>query len=154
MPSMPKLTKRAKKAIAFRDRKGKSKRTPNTEQENDVPILEHQVDTESGFDGTQGEEDDEASTRTFGGDRAGKSKEERGLVESKKRQREAREETQGPDEHPKPKRRRGSGGGSVVDVVDGEGEKQSEVSKRRFILFLGTILESLAVVQFPLLCSR
>lgn len=142
MLSMPKLTKRAKKAIAFRDRKGKSKRTLETaDLENDVPILEHQALAESGVGDAQGEEDEEASTRAIGGDRAGKSKEERGLVGSK-RKREAREETQGPGEHhdeSKPKRRKGSVGDFVVDAVDGEGEKQSEISKRRFILFLGNI---------------
>lgn len=149
---MPKLTKRAKKAIAFRDRKGKSKKTLETaDLENDVPILEHQALAESGVGDAQGEEDEEASTRAIGGDRAGKSKEERGLVGSK-RKREAREETQGPGEHhdeSKPKRRKGSVGDFVVDAVDGEGEKQSEISKRRFILFLGKILGRCLWSNFP-----
>ncbi|KAL4070763.1 hypothetical protein J3A83DRAFT_4162131 [Scleroderma citrinum] len=138
MPSMPKLTKRTKKSIAFRNRKqGKNQRTTDLE-ENDVPILEHQILAESGVDLAEGEEGDETSTRVVGDDRAGNPQErQEGLVGSKKRKREAREEAQGPADKPKLKRRRGSSGGPVDDVVDGD--KKTDTSKRRFILFLGNI---------------
>ncbi|KAF9229067.1 hypothetical protein BS17DRAFT_804921 [Gyrodon lividus] len=155
--TIPKLTKRQKKAITFRERKqgkGKGKlevTNDNLESDNDVPILENQVfaDDAQGPEGSQGGA--EALVRK--GRQREKSKEgETGMVvAAKKRKRETCEEEQGtggePDES-KPKRGKRFNGDAVIDVegvVEGkEGEREAnkkeyEKSKQRFILFLGNL---------------
>lgn len=131
IPKRPRRTKRTQKAIAFRARKGKA--TADLDDDNDVPILEHQDAVEGGADVAQSEKGDETGPRVVRGDRPKRPKRpKKELVGSQKRKREAGEEAQGPDE-PTRKRRRSSGG--LVDGEgDGEGEKQK---KQRLILFLG-----------------
>ncbi|KAG6333701.1 hypothetical protein ID866_5384 [Astraeus odoratus] len=143
MNTVPKLTKRAKKAIAFRDRKqGKSSRKSHVElgEENDVPILEDQVLAEGGCGDTQGEEGSEPGRAIRNSGREGKSGKQEELVGSK-RKRQTREEAQGvngqPD-RPKGKRRKGLDGDPVVDAEEEQGKKPDN-SKQRFILFLGNL---------------
>ncbi|KIJ65026.1 hypothetical protein HYDPIDRAFT_167349 [Hydnomerulius pinastri MD-312] len=160
MSSTPKLTKRQKKGIAFRDRKqGKGKGKLNDandnddlENENDVPLIEDQVH----FDGTQGSQGGQGSTEDLGAKGKRREKREKGeegvVVAAKKRKREVGEEPQEPDGEPdkqKSKRRKGSAGVVVVamgQAVEGEGDgkgkeggRGEEKSKQRFILFLGMI---------------
>jgi len=141
-----KLTKRQKKGIAFRGQKrGKSKdKAPgivdSLEDEVDVPSLEDQVLV----DGTQDQQGRQVSTEALVG--KGKAGEE---AETRKRKRKAGEEAKGTLESDgqKSKRRRGPDRSPLNDMEEpvedhagaGETGRESEKTKQRFILFLGTI---------------
>lgn len=154
MSPTAKLTKRQKKGIAFRERKhSKSKDIPldiigNLEHKIDVPSLEDKVlvDTTQGRQGRQVSEE-----ALVGKGKAGAEAEEaegRVVVAGRKRKRKASEEEKGaPTESDKPKRRKGSAGSPLVGMEQpveehvgaGETESESEKTKQRFILFLGTL---------------
>jgi nucleolar protein 6 len=140
-----KLTKRQKKGIAFRERKhSKSK-----EEEIDVPSLEDQVPV----DDTQAQQGHQISAEALvGKGKAGAEGEEpetRVVVAARKRKRKAGEEAKGTleSEKPEPKRRKGSDESPPDDMEErveddvgaGETGRESEKTKQRFILFLGTI---------------
>ena len=149
MSSTPKLTKRQKKGIAFREGKGKAKNLDDLEH--DVPILEVQDLIDSRASGAEDGEDVQGVQRNAGG--KGKRREEvvvqeegekiRLVVATKKRKREAAEETQGAGDGEgkrKVKRTQRDAGDVVEDGEEAvEGETKTEKSKQRFILFLGMI---------------
>ncbi|KAJ8586539.1 hypothetical protein M405DRAFT_743448 [Rhizopogon salebrosus TDB-379] len=159
MSSTPKLTKRQRKGIAFRElRSGKGKAKKLDDLDHDVPILEVQDLTDSRASGAEGGEDVQDAQGIAGGKGKGREKvvvqkegEKKGLVvATKKRKREeAAEDTQGAGEgeredsqsgKQKVKRRKGDAG----DILEGaeeaeEGETKIEKSKQRFILFLGNL---------------
>lgn len=150
-----KLTKRQKKGIAFRERKHAKSKDNSTDiignlEEIDVPSLEDQVLV----DAAQGQQGREVGAEALvGKGKAGAEGEEaerRVVVAARKRKRKAGEEekgTLGESDKPKPKRRRGSTGRSLVGMEQpveehvgaGETGRESEKTKQRFILFLGTI---------------
>jgi len=150
MAPTARLTKRQKKGIAFRERK-RIKDTPadvadNSEDEHDVPNLEHSVlaDSAKGLQGRQVSEEE-----VFVGKRKTREKgdEAKGVVVAgKKRERKASEDKEkgGEPGEPKPKRRKGSLLGGIGEPVEdgvrsGEVEKEGEKVKQRFILFLGNL---------------
>ncbi|KAG2154630.1 hypothetical protein DEU56DRAFT_769488 [Suillus clintonianus] len=160
MASTPKLTKRQKKGIAFREGKGKAKNQGDVEH--DVPILEPQDLIDGRASDSEGGEDVQGAQRSGG--RKGKGREEvvvqkegekTGLVvATKKRKREVAEAAQGAGagdlegedgQSGKRKVKRAKGTkGDVEDVVEDaeeaeEGESKTEKSKQRFILFLGNL---------------
>lgn len=149
-----KLTKRQKKGIAFRERKhGKSKDNSlgivgNLEDETDVPSLEYQVLV----DATQGQQGHQVGAEAVvGKGKAGaqaEEAEERVVVAARKRKRKVGEEEKGTcaeSDDPEPKRRRRSAGSPLVSMEQfveehaGAGETGREMTKQRFILFLGMI---------------
>lgn len=154
--STEKLSKRQKKAIAFRDRtqhkdvddkkssrKGKGKGKLQDHQldvpESDVPDLEDQA-LPAAAPSEQGME-----TRTRAMVNADPVNAGEGMVgtRTRKRKREAREASEAHErtEKPEAKRRKTSTGGSIVDVVD---EEDEDKAKRRLILFLGMICLTLS----------
>ncbi|KIJ21948.1 hypothetical protein PAXINDRAFT_159934 [Paxillus involutus ATCC 200175] len=154
--STPKLTKRQKKGVAFRERKqgkGKGKlkdTTDDLENNNDVPILEDQVLA----DDAQGPQSDQGDAEALVGkakQRDQRDERETGMgVAAKKRKWEVSEEEQETNRE-STKRGKRSHGDAVVDmgqVVEGEGEgegekeakkEEEEKPKQRFILFLGNL---------------
>jgi len=153
MHSTPKLTKRQKKGIAFRERKGKTKNLEDLDH--DVPILELQDLAESRGGGSEDGQDIQDAQ----GDAGGKGKrretavvqkegEKTGLVvATKKRKREAAQESQGvasvegeegQSRKGRVKRRKGDPGDLEEDEGTEQGGMKAEKSKQRFILFLGT----------------
>jgi nucleolar protein 6 len=154
MSSTPKLTKRQKKGIAFRELKlGKGKAKKLDDLDHDVPILEVQDLADSRASGAEDGEDVQGAQEHTGGKGKGREKvvvpkegEKKGLVvAAKKRKREAAQEPQGTGEgeegrsgKQKVKRRKGDSGDVLEDAE--QGETKSEKSKQRFILFLGTIV--------------
>jgi nucleolar protein 6 len=158
MSSTPKLTKRQRKGIAFRElRSGKGKAKKLDDLDHNVPILEVQDLTDSRASGAEGGEDVQDTQGIAGGKGKRREKvvvpkegEKKGLVVATKRKREeAAEDPQGAREgeredsqsgKQKVKRRKGDAG----DILEGaeeaeEGETKTEKSKQRFILFLGMI---------------
>lgn len=151
------LTKRQKKGIAFRERKhnkGKDEApgiTGNLESEIDVPSLEDQVLVVD----TQGEQGRQISAEALVGKReAGTKAEEaepRVVVAGRKRKGKASEEAKGVLEsgQPTPKRRKRSDGSHLDDMQQSvedhasieakETGRDSEKTKQRYILFLGTV---------------
>ena len=151
-----KLTKKQKKALAFRERKGKAKAT-EPEDDNAVPVMENQDDAEDSV-GVHGVVREEGGAK---GDERPKV-----VAENKKRKRQAAEEedeseAKGPAKTKK-KRREGKDGkaegkAAVVAKEDeaeeagteggegGEGgESKSKAGKQqRFILFVGKWYQSL-----------
>lgn len=152
MSSTPKLSKRQKKGIAFREGKGKAKKQGDLEH--DVPILELQdvIDSRA-----SDEEGGEGAQRSVGGKGKGREEvvvqkdgEKKGLVvATKKRKREIAEDAQGTGDlegeegqsgRRKVKRTKGDAGTVAEDAEEAEqGESKIEKSKQRFILFLGMI---------------
>ncbi|OAX44447.1 hypothetical protein K503DRAFT_729529 [Rhizopogon vinicolor AM-OR11-026] len=157
MSSTPKLTKRQKKGIAFRELKsGKGKAKKLDDLDHDVPILEVQDLADIRASGAEDGEDVQGAQGNSGekGKRREKvvvPKEEGGqkglVVAAKKRKREAAEESQGTREgeegqsaKQKLKRRKGDAGDVLEEAEQGEqGETKIEKSKQRFILFLGNL---------------
>lgn len=152
MSSTPKLSKRQKKGIAFREGKGKAKKQGDLEH--DVPILELQ----DLIDGrASDEEGGEGAQRSVGGKGKGREEavvqkdgEKKGLVvATKKRKREVAEDAQGTGDlegedgqsgRRKVKRTKGDAGTVPEDAEEAEqGESKIEKSKQRFILFLGNL---------------
>ncbi|KAG2338339.1 hypothetical protein BDR05DRAFT_940527 [Suillus weaverae] len=150
MSSTPKLTKRQKKGIAFREGKGKAKN--QGDQEHDVPILELQDLIDSRASGEEGGEDVQGAERSVGGKGKGREEivaqkegEKKGLVvATKKRKREVAEDAQGTGDldlegedgqsgKREAKRTRGDSGDGA------KAESKTEKSKQRFILFLGNL---------------
>lgn len=154
MSSTPKLTKRQKKGIAFREGKGKAKNQGDVEH--DVPILELQDLIDGRTSDTEGGEDVQSSQRSVGGKGKGREEvvvqkegEKTGLVvATKKRKREVAEDAQGAgagdlegEEGQSGKRKVKRTKGDAGDVLEDaeEGESKTEKSKQRFILFLGNL---------------
>lgn len=157
MSSTPKLTKRQKKGIAFRELKsgkgkGKAKKLEDLDQ--DVPILEVQDLVDSRASGAEDGEDVQGVQGNAGGKGKRREKvvvqkegEKNGLVvATKKRKRETAQESQGARgregeeaESGKQsiKRRKGDAGDVLEDAEAEQGETKVEKSKQRFILFLG-----------------
>ncbi|KAG0704393.1 hypothetical protein DFH29DRAFT_381625 [Suillus ampliporus] len=156
MSSTPKLTKRQKKGIAFRGLKhGKGKAKNQDDLEHDVPILEDQDLIDGRASSPEGGEDVQGAQTNDGGKGNGREEvvvskegETKGLVvATKKRKREAAQETQGAREGEdgqsgkrKVKRTKGDTGVVLEDAEEVEqGETKTEKSKQRFILFLGNL---------------
>lgn len=164
MSSTPKLTKRQKKGIAFREGKGKVK--SQGDLEHDVPILELQDLIDCRASGEEGGEDVQGAQKSVGGKGKGREEvmvqkegEKKGLVvATKKRKREVAEDARGTgdldgedSQSGKRKVKRKTGDSVMEDVEEVEqGSSKTEKSKQRFILFLGnlkytTTLESIQV---------
>ncbi|KAG2057033.1 hypothetical protein BDR06DRAFT_952124 [Suillus hirtellus] len=152
MSSTPKLTKRQKKGIAFREGKGKLKNQGDLEH--DVPILELQDLSDGRASGEEGGEDIQGAQRSVGGERKGRKetvvqkdgKKEGLVVATKKRKREVAEDAQGAgdlegEDGPSGKRGVKRTKGNAGDVAEDaeQGESKIEKSKQRFILFLGNL---------------
>ncbi|KAK7694973.1 hypothetical protein QCA50_002161 [Cerrena zonata] len=144
--SSDKLTKKQKKAQAFRDRKGKGKSKASAEDlQNDVPIAEDQDIAE--IDDLETQETSQPVE-----ERVVPSKESKEKVVGKKRKREQQEErpvSKKEGESKKSKKRKGGDGEGVAVGVseDGEGAseekskkgKKGEARQQRFILFVGNL---------------
>ncbi|KAG2369537.1 hypothetical protein BDR07DRAFT_1323773, partial [Suillus spraguei] len=155
MSSTPKLTKRQKKGIAFREGKGKVK--SQGDLEHDVPILELQDLIDCRASGEEGGEDVQGTQKSAGGKGKGREEvvaqkegEKKGLVvATKKRKREVTEDARGTGDldgedgqsgKRKAKRKKGDGETILEDAEEvGQGESKTEKSKQRFILFLGNL---------------
>ncbi|KAG2159638.1 uncharacterized protein EDB93DRAFT_1244429 [Suillus bovinus] len=152
MSSTPKLTKRQKKGIAFREGKGKAKNQGDLEH--DVPILELQDLIEGRAGSEEGGEVIQGAQRSAGGESRGRKEavvqedgEKKGLVvATKKRKREVAEDAQGTGDlegedaqsgKRKVKRTKGDAGDDAEEAE--QGESKTEKSRQRFILFLGMI---------------
>lgn len=148
MGTAAKLTKKQKKALAFRERqtksKGKSKATDadveeeEEEEENGVPVMEDQ-------DRAEGEVEDRRVESEAG--RAGAAAGARGELGKggKKRKRGGEPEVEGEEEGRVQATKRRKGGDGVVDGVqpkedagqDSELKAKKGVKQQRFILFVG-----------------
>ena len=157
--SSDKLTKKQKKALAFRERKGKGKAKASFEDlQNDVPIAEDQDLAEMDDVETQETSQvvEEKLPQVGESKDKGKDKEDRNKGEAvgKKRKREQQEEVSVPGkeaEGKKTKKRKAAGGEGVAvevneDAEEGAVEKSSKKGKKgdgkqqRFILFVGMFL--------------
>ncbi|KAI9060551.1 hypothetical protein FKP32DRAFT_1655868 [Trametes sanguinea] len=149
MSAAQKLTKKQKKALAFRERKGgkgKGKAKSFDELDNDVPVEENQDLAEAEVDAAAGAV--EAQTgRAPGAEEGGAQDEgavERAAGKGKKRKREEGDgqDGEGAKEKKGKKKRKGADGEGVDAGDDGEGEGKSGSKKdvkRRYILFVGNL---------------
>lgn len=142
MSSAPKLTKKQKKALAFRERKGKGKAKTFDDLDNDIPVEENQDLAEAeDFDPSPPLERPEGRPPSAQEGEGETSRNAKG----KKRKRdektdEAGEEVAGGGDGAKP-----SQGKKKRKVVDGQGieagksaeTNSAESSKQRYILFVG-----------------
>jgi len=149
MSSAQKLTKKQKKALAFRERKGKGKATVLDEEDNDVPVLEEQDTLEAQAEG--GAVEDEAKPAQHAAAARAKDEDVLGGDQPKKPKKRKREEDKAVvDDDAKPKqkkkkRRVGDGedgaavdGGSDAEAGEQGGEGKGK-AKQRFILFVGNL---------------
>ncbi|THG97722.1 hypothetical protein EW026_g4325 [Hermanssonia centrifuga] len=140
MSSTPKVTKKQKKALAFRERKGKGKATTNElDGDNDVPVMENQ-------DLAEAEMEDSVLEGQKGAKKAKESHKEV-VEEGKKRKRDNEEGGQ----ETKAKKKQKGKSGDVVELsaskAEGEGEPSEEkepkaktkVKQQKFILFVGNL---------------
>ncbi|KAI0756756.1 hypothetical protein C8Q80DRAFT_1264775 [Daedaleopsis nitida] len=159
MSSAAKLTKKQKKALAFRERKGKSKSSAQTfdEMDNDVPVDENQDLAEAELDAEAVPV--EAPTRPAAAAKKGDTQDADALGgshKSKKRKREVEDEgtqdggkrldedkeagVDGSASKPKEKKKRKDMDGAGVEVEGGQTtEKAGSEGKQRFILFVGNL---------------
>lgn len=138
--STAKLTKKQKKALAFRERRSKGKSKATSDDDNDIPIMEDQdlAEAEVVDSGVEGQEGGQIAD-------TGMAK----VVESKKRKREemAREdenETEAKRSKTKKASRLKADTGYVsVEQEDGEANEMASkgrgVRQQRFILFIGNL---------------
>ncbi|KIP12542.1 hypothetical protein PHLGIDRAFT_124066 [Phlebiopsis gigantea 11061_1 CR5-6] len=137
MSAPAKLTKKQKKALAFRDRKGKDKaKATDDQEENDVPVMEDQ-------DAAAAEVEDSAMGHAQTDKHQDRSPAQ--VVEGKKRKRDAGEAAEHGGGKGKPKKRK-KDSEQAETVVSGNGDAGQEVSKtkakskpQRFILFVGNL---------------
>ena len=162
MSSIPKLTKKQKKAQAFRSRRGKTSlggksSEPMDMEENAVPIIEDQDFVESiKMEGQEGDK------------KAGESVSK--VVEGKKRKREQEKPKEDKEERvieassskpPKTKKRKvesvegdgaeGSGNGDSQEQASPTKKKTKESkvdAKQRFILFVGTLQKLSSIIFY------
>jgi nucleolar protein 6 len=141
MSAPTKLTKKQKKALAFRERKGKGKETAAHEQfENDVPVMEDQdlAETEVADSRLEGQEGAKVQDK-------GRAQ----VVEGKKRKRdEASEAGDNKAEKAKSKKRKRDSEQAVAVLADGDQKDATEGKttkgkakgkQQRFILFVGEL---------------
>lgn len=152
----PKLTKKQKKGIAFRDRKqgklfkgpGKNGTLDSEEASNDVPVEENQDMAGLSIPEVEGAELAHAATSkssTGKGNGKGKGKgkasdisirgDTKVVEKAKKRKREEGEREGEEGEKPKQKKQKGSAGDATGTDLTGKDIKTQ--GKQRFILFLG-----------------
>ncbi len=157
MSSAPKLTKKQKKALAFRDRgKGKGKAKSFDELDNDIPVEEDQDRADAALylaeeaAGLEAQAGLPKRAKKGGAQAEGESGDQdgQGTGKGKKRKRDERdvevvkdrdegEESAAPAK--KTKKRKGADG-AVVDA--GEEEAEGNVKKQKFILFVGRSLST------------
>ncbi|CDO73473.1 hypothetical protein BN946_scf185013.g108 [Trametes cinnabarina] len=146
MSAAQKLTKKQKKALAFRERKGKGKPKSFDELDNDVPVEENQDLAEAEVDAEAGAVEAPAR-RAAGAQKAGAQAQdavEGGNAKGKKRKREdgAEQDGVGAKEQKAKKKRKGANGEGVDTGDEAEGESKSsgkKDAKRRYILFVGNL---------------
>jgi nucleolar protein 6 len=136
MPTEPKLTKKQKKGIAFRERKGKSKAAP--EEPADLPELEVQDEQESTIDAPASERDKLRELAVP----------ERKSEGRKRKRTETGDGNRPPDgatpdpaqgvSRKKAKKRKADQGTKPKDAEDAEAiEEGGNVKAKKFILFVG-----------------
>lgn len=144
MSAAAKLTKKQKKALAFRERKSKGKAKATDEDlDNDVPIMEDQDIADAEVEDTGME-----------GQKAGQSKDHSRpqVVEGKKRKRDTSESGEQDGEKTKPKKRKKDPEqaestmaeeetGEAVEEKNAEGKKKKD-KQQRLILFVGALRRS------------
>ncbi|KAI0778433.1 hypothetical protein BD413DRAFT_465306 [Trametes elegans] len=145
MSAAQKLTKKQKKALAFRERKGKGKAKSFDELDNDVPVEENQDLAEAEVDAAPGAV--EAPQGRAADAKAGGAQDADALGSGHKPKKRKREEGpgetgEGAKEQKSKKKRKGEDGAGVVagDAAEGEvkeGGKQKV--KQRYILFVGNL---------------
>ncbi|KAI0361356.1 hypothetical protein OH77DRAFT_1417595 [Trametes cingulata] len=145
MSAPQKLTKKQKKALAFRERKGKGKAKSFDELDNDVPVEENQdlaevqVDEEPGpVEAPAGRAADAKKGGAQDADALGAGH------KGKKRKREdgSTEEAEGAKEQKSKKKRKGADGAGVDagDASEGDGKEDGKrKAKQRYILFVGNL---------------
>ncbi|CAE6475087.1 unnamed protein product [Rhizoctonia solani] len=140
MPSEPKLTKKQKKAIAFRERRGKGHSKPVDGEPADVPEPEVQDGQEKTFD-EQALDQSETAVRSLG-DR----KRKRTLEEDDQalETNESQGGTNGVSPKAKPKKRK-----TVKTTDDSSGNEAAggDAKLKRFILFVGNLPYSISKEQ-------
>ncbi|KII94156.1 hypothetical protein PLICRDRAFT_100531 [Plicaturopsis crispa FD-325 SS-3] len=143
MTAPPKLTKKQKKAVAFRERKqGRGgKDAVLDEDDNDVPVSEDQALAEVQDPGADGKDKDKSAKE------GAKAKGDAVLVvEGRKRKREEAEKNEGAEgegvgeggEGEKRKRKRKKGADGAAERTDGDAGQKKGVNQR-FLLFVGNL---------------
>lgn len=145
MSAPQKLTKKQKKGIAFRERKGKGKDAAHTDnmEDNDVPIMEEQDLVPSDVDQLEMEavEVEKKKISASKGKAKGNAKDsvlevDDGAQKTKKRKRDSEEEVNKEDKVAGSDSKRKKGNDTKVAKTEGNTE-----SKQRFILFVGMSLQ-------------
>ncbi|KAI0332024.1 hypothetical protein GY45DRAFT_1321573 [Cubamyces sp. BRFM 1775] len=143
--SAQKLTKKQKKALAFRERKGKGKAKSFDELDNDVPVEENQ-DLAEVQDGEEADPVEAPAGRAPDAKKGGAEDAEvlDGGKKGKKRKREdgdGQEQQQEGAKEQKSKKRKGADGQGVDagDTADGESKGDGKKQKQRYILFVGNL---------------
>ncbi|TFK56572.1 hypothetical protein OE88DRAFT_1730049 [Heliocybe sulcata] len=146
--SSQKLTKKQKKAIAFRERKGKGK--ARDDGGNDIPVQEDQglasiqvADVEHADDGAQREEGGAAADGR-GGEVVGKSRKRKREEEAagKGKEKDGKGEKEEGRAKPEKKRKKAAKDEDEADAegeVDLDGQKSVKKDKQRYILFVGNL---------------
>jgi nucleolar protein 6 len=140
MPGEPRLTKRQKKGIAFRERKGKSKGT--AEEPADIPELEVQDVLENTTDGQAPERPKEI---TVPGRKAVDKKRKRTQTEGDVQ--ESAEDLDGDDSVARKKsKKRKTEGDTEHPKVNETAEEDVDAKPKRFILFVGEYYQKRVLV--------
>ena len=175
MSSAPKLTKKQKKALAFRERgKGKGKAKSFDELDNDIPVEEDQdradaalllADEVSGLE-TQAGLPKDTKTKDAKAESKSAAEDGKGQGKGKKRKREdgnvemveGGEEVVGATPKVQAKKKRKAADGTAMNTSE-EGtedatEKEAKKGKQKFILFVGTSPRCLPLILFSFYDGR
>ncbi|CCM04197.1 uncharacterized protein FIBRA_06363 [Fibroporia radiculosa] len=144
MAKAPKLTKKQKKALAFRERKAKNKvKALDGFEDNDIPVEENQDAVEAEV--PSGHVEDQARRQEL---EASAGEEDNRVVESshslKKRKRREEEAGKGVEDEPKAKKRKAADSNEHEDPSISRSSipkavAESNVKEKRFILFIGNL---------------
>ncbi|KAI0375253.1 hypothetical protein BV20DRAFT_960350 [Pilatotrama ljubarskyi] len=145
MSAPQKLTKKQKKALAFRERKGKGKAKSFDELDNDVPVEENQDLAEVQVDEEPGPV--EAPAGRAADAKKGGAQDADALDGGNKGKKRKREEgnagdAEGAKEQKSKKKRKGADGAGVDtgDAAEGDGQEDGKKKvKQRYILFVGNL---------------
>lgn len=134
MPAEPRLTKKQKKGIAFRERKGKNKAAPD--EPADIPELDIQDELESTIDVPASERSGAPEGGISGPESQGKKRKRAGTSDTGDQTGVDPPETE-KTSGKKSKKRKTQDSGKTQET-EGEAAEPAEAKAKKFILFVGT----------------
>lgn len=148
MPTEPRLTRKQKKGIAFRERKGKSKAAPD--EPADIPELEVQDERESTIDVPASERGGASETPTSKSESQGK-KRKRAEINDAGGQVDVDTADTGKTSRKRSKKRKA---GDLAEPQEEEGgavAERTDAKAKKFILFVGKYRSSPSIRRFKLI---